>query len=149
MKNSISLKEFAERISVSEEWILRRQHEVPGIEKVGDEVRVRRGTRWPLKMNFKMDTAEEKRYVLLRAISEFKYIDAKMLKIEEKSFELMLREFLKTGIIAKNGTGNTYGANGFDCTSKGDDIIKKRKSRAMEELSRIIGTAIGAILSSS
>ena len=149
-KNMISFDEFVAICGLKKSTIQRRYKMIPGIEKVNGEYRVLSGTRYPFNMRrYKIQDARDRRYVLLRAISEYKYISHLELKIENKQFEEILKEFLSAKLIKENGLSNHYGANAYDITSKGLDILGKEKAK--EELSLIIarcsGIFVGTVLS--
>jgi hypothetical protein len=62
----------------------------------------------------------------------------------------MLEEFLQAGLIKKNGLCNSFGANAFDCTVKGDALLKKQKKDVIHYLTLLgaeaLGTFAGAAL---
>ena len=63
----------------------------------------------------------------------------------------MLRDLLSAGLIQRNNLSNTYGANAYDCTCLGDELINKTGKNAKSELIKTIvsaaGTFSGAVLS--
>lgn len=139
----ISLERFADRYNVTVKTVKRRYKEIPGVEKLEEGFRVLEGSRYPFPISkYKINKAEEKRYALLKAISRYQHIDADMLKIPEPSFNLMIHGLLDAGLIAENYTGNTYGANAYDCTEKGDEILKKKKSLAIKKIFETAGDAV-------
>lgn len=81
-KNYISIPEFAERNDMSVESIKRNFKKIPGAEIIDDEYWIPESSRYPFNVgNTKLDRRENKQYVLLKATSQFKYIDEKMLKM--------------------------------------------------------------------
>lgn len=154
-KKYISLNEFAQLVEKKPKTILRRKKDIPVIEKFGNEWYVLSGTRYPCKVNsFKVKDNYDKRYVLIKAIDNNKYINSKMLQIYPNEFDLMLRDFVNAGLIEENYNGNTYGANGYSCTDKGAEIIKKSKTTVikvikalLEEGARVVGIVAGEVLS--
>lgn len=108
--------------------------------------------RYPYNLrNTKLEDSASRRYTLLKAISRYRYISHKDLRIEQKQFETMLRDFLSAGLIQRNNLSNTYGANAYDCTRLGEEVINKKDKESKTELINIIasaaGTFTGAILS--
>lgn len=154
-KTYISLNEFANTVNRKPKTILRRKNDIPVIEKFGNDWYALSGTRYPCKVKrFKINNDWDKRYVLLKAIDGRKYIDGKMLHIYPNEFDMMIRDFVIAGIIEENHNGNTYGANGYSCTGKGAEIIKKSKTTIikvikalLEEGANLIGNFIGVALS--
>ena len=80
---------------------------------------------------------------LLKAISKYQYISHKELRDEQKQVEDMLRDLLSAGLIRPNNLSNTYGANAYDCTAKGDELLKQKESNAKNEFINTIATATG------
>ena len=117
----ISMEEFAKKVGVKEETVKKRYQEIPGITKEGNTFTILSGTRYPCdKRRIKPKDSGDRRYLLLRTISDYRYISHE---------HLMLEEFLQAGLIKKNGLCNSFGANAYDCTAKGDAVLKKQKKR--------------------
>ena len=55
----------------------------------------------------------------------------------------MLRELLSAGLIKENNLFNTYGANAYDCTSAGDELIQRTDKEAKKELVNLVASAVG------
>ena len=81
---------------------------------------------------------------MLKAISNYKYISHKELRVEHHQFETMLRELLSSGLIQRNNLSNTYGANAYDCTPLGDELISHKDKKAKRELFKTIAETAGA-----
>ena len=146
----ISIDKFAERYSVNVKTVQKRYKEIHVVEKHEGEFRVLEGSRYPLPIGrYKIDNAEDKRYALLKAISLFRYVDADMLNIPEQSFNLMVGALLDAGLIIENNIGNTYGANAYDCTPAGDEILRKKRLRAIKEIATIAGKFTGEVLATT
>lgn len=148
----IEFDEFVNNSGFKESTIKRNYKQIPGLQKTKNGFRVLSGTRYPYNLgNTKIEDSASKRYVLLKAISNYKYISHKELRVEYHQFETMLREFLSAGLIQKNNLSNTYGANAYDCTPLGDEMILRNNKRAKQELLKLIsenaGTFVGAIIS--
>ena len=52
-------------------------------------------------------------------------ISHKELKVEHPQFVDMLKDLLSAGLIQPNHLSNQYGANAYDCSMKGDELLKK------------------------
>jgi hypothetical protein len=147
----ISMEEFAKKVGVKEETVKKRYQEIPGITKEGNTFTILSGTRYPCdKRRIKPKDSGDRRYLLLRTISDYRYISHEHLMLEEKQFIDMLEEFLQVGLIKKNGLCNSFGANAFDCTVKGDALLKKQKKDVIHYLTLLgaeaLGTFAGAAL---
>ena len=143
----ISLEEFAEKSGVSVSTVKERYKEIPGIRRTGKTYTVLSGTRYPCdKRKVKVSNSSDRRYLLLKTISEYRYISHRDLQLEEKQFRDMLEAFLRAGLICPNGLCNTYGANAYDCTEKGDAILRKKKTEAIREVTLILSEAAGTFV---
>lgn len=142
----ISMEEFANKVGIKESTIKKRYRDIPGITKEGNTFTILSGTRYPCdKRRIKPKASGDRRYLLLRTISDYRYISHEHLMIEEKQFNDMLVEFLQAGLIKKNGLCNPFGANAYDCTAKGDAILKKQKSETIRELTLLTAEALGTL----
>ena len=140
----ISMEEFAKTSGVKESTIKKRYQDIPGITKEGISFTILSGTRYPCdKRRIKPKDSGDRRYLLLRTISDYRYISHEHLMLEEKQFDEMLAEFLQAGLIKKNGLCNSFGANAYDCTARGDAVLKKQKSDAIRELTLLGAEALG------
>ena len=142
----ISLEEFVKKSGVKESTIKKRYKDIPGITKEGNSFTILSGTRYPCdKRRIKPKDSGDRRYLLLRTISEYRYISHEHLMLEEKQFNDMLAEFLQAGLINKNGLCNSFGANAFDCTVKGDALLKKEKNDVIRYLTLLGAEALGTL----
>lgn len=142
----ISMEEFANKVGIKESTIKKRYRDIPGITKEGNTFTIFSGTRYPCdKRRIKPKDSGARRYLLLRAISDYRYISHEHLMLEEKQFNDMLAEFLQAGLIKKNGLCNPFGANAYDCTAKGNAILKKQKSETIRELTLLTAEALGTL----
>ena len=140
----IGMEEFAKKVGVKEETVKKRYLEIPGITKEGNTFTILSGTRYPCdKRRIKLKDSSDRRYLLLRTISDYRYISHEHLMLEEKQFDDMLAEFLQARLIKKNGLCNSFGANAYDCTAKGDDLLKKQKKEVIHELTILCAEALG------
>ena len=142
----ISMEEFANKVGIKESTIKKRYRDIPGITKEGNTFTILSGTRYPCdKRRIKPKDSGDRRYLLLRTISDYRYISHEHLMLEEKQFNEMLAEFLQSGLIKKNGLCNPFGANAYDCTAKGDAILKMQKSETIRELTLLTAEALGTL----
>ncbi len=140
----ISFDEFVNNTGRAESTIRKRYKEIPGITKTKDGFQVVSGTRYPCDLHrHKFKNSGDRRYALLKAISQYRYVTHKDLRIEHRQFEEMLRELLSAGLIKENHLFNTYGANAYDCTSAGDELIQRTDQDAKKELLNLIASATG------
>ena len=99
----ISFDEFVNNSGVKESTIKRRYKLIPGITKSNAGFTVVSGTRYPCDLHrYGLKNSGEKRFALLKMISQYKYVTHKDLKIEYKQFQDMLRELLSAGLIQYN-----------------------------------------------
>ena len=148
----ISFDEFVNNTGRAESTIKKRYKEIPGITKTKEGFQVVSGTRYPCDLHrHKFKNSGDRRYALLKAISKYQYVTHKDLSIEHTQFEDMLRELLSAGLIRQNNLFNTYGANAYDCTPAGDELIQRTDKEAKSELINLIasaaGTFTGAVIS--
>ena len=152
-KEYIDFDEFVLYTGLRKSTIQRNYKKIPGIEKKNDKYIVLSGTRyWFSDLHkYKLEDSYEKRFVLLKAISKFRYIGHKELRVEKPQFDKMLRDLLSAGLIEPNNLSNCYGANGYDVTDKGAALIHKNDKIAKRELittiAEVAGTFTGAIIS--
>ena len=140
----ISLEQFSKLIGKTESTIKRRRTEIPGVEYVDGVWEVLEGTRFPFKIrSCSITDDEDRRRVLLSAISTYRYIDAKMLGVYPKTFENYLGDLLQANLIRENGSPNRYGANYYDCTPEGSKIAKLNKEGARSKLANLVSSCIG------
>ena len=99
-KEYISISDFKNLCEISEKTIIRNIHSIPGFIETNDGYKFLKGTRYPYNLrNTKLTDSAKKRYVLLKAISQYRYIDHRMLRIDENDFILMLHvhlQYIKT-----------------------------------------------------
>ena len=146
----ITLDDFVPIAHVKRETIIKRYKDIPGVEKMQDGFRVLKGTRYPFPSGrFNITNAEDRYYVLLRALDEYRYIDSAMLGIYEESFKQMLSKLLAAGLIENNTTGNPFGANSYDITLRGRETIKKKKAETIKGILHAISNALGSFAGSA
>lgn len=144
----ISLSDFAARNNVSIATAKKRIRPYAKIEKIDGEESVLEGTRYPFSLRGqKYESMPEKQYLLLKAISHYKHIEASMLKLPaEQSFQLLLDSLREHRLIQENGVPGMTGADAYDCTEAGGQLLQKKKPKIVQEISRVTGTVAGAAL---
>lgn len=143
----IDFSDFVKLSGKKENTVKKNHAKIPGIEKVGKEFRVLSGTRYPCDLHrYKINNSADRRYILLKTISEYKYISHKDLRLEELQFHNMLNELLEAGLICKNGLCNGFGANAYDCTPAGDKVLMKAKHEAIAEITLLVAEATGKFI---
>ena len=152
VKEYITLDEFLRIADIKKKTLDKKYKDIPGVEKICGEYLILSGTRNTCDLHrYKLDNSAKKRYVLLKMISRYKYISHLDLKIEYIQFETMLSELLSAGLICENGLSNHYGANAYDCTPLGDEVLKNDESEAKNQIAQLTascaGTFVGAVLS--
>lgn len=144
MNKYISLTEFASIVGVKEATIKRKFKSIPGVIFEKGEYKVLTGTRYPCDIHrYRIKDSADKRYVLLKMISEYKYITCNDIKLYSDQFIEMLRELLSAGLIKQNNLHNHYGANAYDCTEKGDAVLRAKKTIARKEIAKLISSTAG------
>ena len=139
----MTLREFSLQCGISENQIRKRYKEIGGVEYIDGEWIIPNGTRYPAKRLHHVDSFEEKVYALLKATSEYRYIDSKILHIPDESFNVIISVLLQQGWIQTNGIENPYGANHYDLTLIGANIINQRRYKSIEAISAMIARCAG------
>ena len=145
MNNSkISIEEFLEIAHVKENTVRKNATKIPGLTYENGVFDILKGTRYPGDFHrYKMKNSAERRYVLLKAISEYKYIDHLKLRVYREQFVALLQELLDAELIVENHLYNSYGANAYDCSIKGDKLIERKQKEAIEEISFLVSSSAG------
>ena len=147
MEEYISVKDFAKRYNIKEKTVKKRLDSIPGIVVEGGLYFIKDSARYPAdKRWFKASDSAGKRYELLKAISRYRYVDYKMLSVSRQSFNTMLNQLISAEIIEENGSNNSDGANSYDCTYKGDKLLKEKKKEGIRLLSECLGIISGEII---
>lgn len=140
----ISFEEFINHTGLKESTIRRMYKNIPGIQKTSNGFAILSGTRYPFNMRgYKIKNSNDRRYILLKAISQYKYISHLDIRLESAQFCDMLRELLSAGLIKKNNLYNNYGANAYDCTLKGEEVLKQTRTKSRQEILNMVSTAAG------
>lgn len=151
-KTRVSIEDFLQIAGVKISTVKKNKDKIPGLTYANGKFDIIKGTRYPIDIHrYKMENSADRRYLLLLAISQYKYIDHLKLRVYPEQFDNMLKELLDGDLIALNHLYNQYGANAYDCTSKGDEIIKMKKEEAIKCITDVVssgaGHFVGAILS--
>ena len=140
----ISIDEFVRIAGVKESTIRKNKDKIPGLSYNKGTYSIIDGTRYPCDLHrYKISNSADKRYLLLKAISEYKYISHLDLGLYHQQFVEMIRELLDAGLIRPNNMANRYGANFYDCTREGDELLRQQKNSAINEISNLIIAAAG------
>lgn len=144
-KEYIKFDDFVSNTGLKKSTVERNYKKIPGIEKKDNTYTVLSGTRYWFSdvHKYKIEDSYEKRFVLLKAISKYRYIGHRELRVEKPQFDQMLRDLLSAELIAPNNLSNSYGANAYDCTEKGAALIHKSDKSAKKELIATIAEAAG------
>ena len=148
----IDLDEFLQICKVKKSTFLRRYKDIPGVGEKDGRFIILEGTRFPYNMRHnKLKTTDDRRYVLLKAINENKYIDNLMLQVFQTEFENLLRDLCSINLIERNRMNNLFGANAYRTAAKGGKCLKESKRETIkfivELLSKSNGIIAGEILS--
>ena len=147
MVDYISLEEFACIAGVSESTIKRNRENIPGVVYSKRKYKVLSGTRYPCDIHrYKIKDSADRRYVLLKMISEYRYITNLDLQLYHEQFVEMLRELLSAGLIKENSLPNHYGANAYDCTEKGDKLLHLKKVESTKQITDLVASAAGTFV---
>ncbi len=92
----ISFDDFKNKYpSISEKTIKKNITKIPGADVTDKGVRFLIGSRYPYNIgNTRLCDSAKRRYILLKAISQYKYIDHRMLKSECEDFKCLLKQIL-------------------------------------------------------
>ena len=148
----ISIDDFVRIAGVKETTIRKNKDKIPGLSYDKGTYNIIDGTRYPCDLHrYKITNSADRRYLLLKSISEYKYVSHLDLGLYHPQFVEMIKELLDAGLIQPNNMTNHYGANFYDCTTAGDDLLKRKKINAINEITNLIATAagkfVGAIIS--
>lgn len=140
----VSIEDFLQIAQVKLNTVKRNKNKIPGLVYKNGTFDIVKGTRYPIDLHrYKIKNSADRRYLLLLAISQYKYIDHLKLSMYQEQFEALLKELLDGELIKPNHLYNEYGANAYDCTSKGDEVIKLRKEEAVTIITEVITTGAG------
>ena len=145
----VDIETFLAVVRKSESTIYHRRKEIPGLSYENGSYTILEGTRYPCDLHrYKIKDSGDRRYVLLKTISANQYICAYDLGLYQKQFESLLEDLLAGGLIRRNGMSNHYGANAYDSTPRGDEVLESNKGQAKKEIAEFIGIATGSFVGS-
>ena len=149
MNEHITIEEFANIAGVKESTIKKRKNSIPGLKYENNEFIILSGTRYPCDLHrYKLKNSADRRYTLLKMISEYKYIFHNELRIYHEQFIELLRELLAAGLIKENHLSNHFGANAYDCTEKGEGLLKDKKNETIKQMMGMIASTTGKFVGS-
>jgi len=145
----VPLEVFLNVANKRESTVYRRRNDIPGLTYQDGRYAILEGTRYPCDLHrYQISDSADKRYVLLKTISKNEYICANDLGLYERQFRELLNDLLMAGLIRENGVSNQYGANGYDCTPEGDELLESKKGQAKKRIAELIGSFVGAAVES-
>ena len=102
-KNKVSIEEFIKIANVKKETIKKNRNKIPGLTYENGEFDIVKGMRYPGDYHrYKLKNSADRRYLLLKAISEYKYIDHIPLQVYPEQFKELLKELLDAKLIKEN-----------------------------------------------
>ena len=127
----MTIEDLARQSGLKVSTVERELNKVKGIERDGKKYIIPEGSRFPYKRgNLKLDNQGKRQYAFLKATSSYRYIDHEMLDMPKNSFDAMIQDLLKAGLIVCNGSSNTWGGNKYDTTLSYENLkkdnVKKR-----------------------
>lgn len=135
----VDVETFASRYGYSEKTIKKNIHRIEGAWKEGQDYCIPDSARYPYRMGHtSIQTREDKRYVVLRATSEYRYVDEKMLGLSKTSFRTIVDELTSQGLLINNNSNDVHGVNMYDTSSKADEMLKGGKKKAMVEIGKAV-----------
>ncbi len=138
----ISVQAFANRYNLKTDTVKKNINRIAGIKLIDNEYLIPDSSRYPYNIGRnKLATRDEKCYVLLKATSQSRYVDETMLKMSTASFNTLITELVKKGLLQKNSSNNPHGANRYDTTLLADETLKNSKKKAMTEIANILAGA--------
>ena len=149
MNEHITIEEFVNIAGVKESTIKKRKNSIPGLKYENDKFIILSGTRYPCDLHRdKLKNSDDRRYALLKMISEYKYISHNELRIYPEQFVELLRELLAAGLIKENHLSNHFGANAYDCTEKGDRLLNNKKNEIVKQMINMVASTTGKFVGS-
>lgn len=145
-ESKITIEEFQKIAGVKEATIRKNKDKIPGLTYAKGIYDILKGTRYPYDYHrYRIKDSADRRFLLLKAISEYKYIGHDSLKVYKEQFVELIGDLLKAKLIRENNLPNHYGANAYDCTPRGDELLKKKNTEAIREIADLVAAAAGTI----
>ena len=147
MINTVSIEEFANRYRLSVNTVKKNFEMIKGAYISNGEYIIPDSCRYPFfPKNMNLKTRNDKKYAIIKATHEYKYIDNTIVGISKNSFLLIVKELLESGLITSNGSGDINGLNGYDTTDHTDEVIRNnsRKNKVINDLFINAGCFVGS-----
>ncbi len=147
MNDYVSIDTFAKRYGLKSNTVKKNIDKVVGAYYKDGVYYIPDSCRYPYNLkNIKFKSRNDRKYVILRATSENKFVDNNTVGVSKKSFDLMIGELIRDQLLQYNGTNDKNGANSYDVTDYADRVIKEKnnKSSIINELFIGVGCAVGA-----
>ncbi len=150
-----TIEQFARRNNISSRTVKNNFHLIKGAYIEDNTYYIPEGSRYPFfPKHMNLTTKIDKKYAVLRALFEYRYVDHEIVKVDKPSFKVIVDELLEDGFIKLNGSKNPYGLNMYDITDKAyqEIYILKSKRNIIKRLFNInalnvavlAGEAVGA-----
>lgn len=146
-KEAVSIEEFAKRYKLKINTVKKNFHLIKGAYIKENEYIIFDSCRYPyFKKHLNIKTRDDKKYVILRATYEYKYVDRFTVGMSQSSFKTMVNELKEKGYLIENGSGDTNGLNAYDVSDEVGQIIyeKKHKKHIIDSLFIRAGMFTGA-----
>lgn len=143
----ITLEDFLNQCGLKEQTIYKNRNKIKGLEYSNGEYKIPEGTRYPFNIGHnKLKTSEKKRYLILKAIGEYRYIDGKMLHMSSNDFEAMVKQLHRSKLICRTNTKNKYGTNMYILESAAEILLKEKKEVVLKILENVTAKAIAVYI---
>ncbi len=137
--NLVDIETFASRYKIKVETVKKNINQIVGAKKDGKDYIIPDSARYPYRIgNTSIKTRDDKRYVLLKATSENKFVDEKLIGLSKASFNTLIQELLNQNLLIENGSEDKNGANAYDTSSLADSLLRNGKRRAMVEIGKAV-----------
>lgn len=131
----ITLETFLDQCGLKEQTIYKNRNKIKGLEYSNGEYKIPEGTRYPFNIGHnKLKNSYNKRYLILKAIGENRYIDSKMLHMSDNDFEEMVKQLFKSKLICRTHTKNKYGVNMYILEDAAEKLLKEKREYALKIL---------------
>jgi len=143
----ITIEEFINQSGLKQETIYKNRNNIPGLKYIDGNYEILEGTRFPFNTrNNKIKNSEDRRYLILKAIGEFRYIDEEKLHISRREFEKMITQLKQARLISENGSHNHYGTNGYSLEMKAEELLSMKKKNAERMVTELIAQFLADVV---
>lgn len=140
----IDIDTFATRYNYKSKTVLNNIERIKGAFKKDEKYYIPDSARYPYNLRrTSIKTREEKMYVVLKATSENRYVDDKLVGLSKASFTTLIKELLYHGLLQENKSDDYNGANAYDTTIKADEALAYNKKRAIIEIGKALAEVAG------